>query len=303
MARKVHCEGIIEASPDATHEGCPVVSKRRHISTAKGQCSVVTWGMRWPDGQVADFSDCLVSSSVSDSLDSSVSWSESVVVGEFDVEIVARFQGCDRGPVLAETIGEIIDPENGIVRFQLPPEVCQNSGIYQFQLAVRRGGQILFTDGGLISVEHGLFGDTDNMRGPPTLEEIRFHLRDRAAENDLLQAVEFDDAEILEAIRRPVMEFNETPPPICHFNCNNFPYRYHWLNAIVAELLRVAAHHYVRNKMETVGSGLRVDDKNKNDDYLRMAGLYIEEWKIFIARKKAELNANLAYGTVGSDYR
>ena len=49
-------------------------------------------------------------------------------------------------------------------------------------------------------------------------------------------------------------------------------FRHHWRNAIVAELLFTAAHHYVRNKMQAQSAGLAVDDKAKDKDYLARLG-------------------------------
>lgn len=295
MARAVPCNLILPAADDVVHAGCPVLTKRRHFLIAKGQCGTAQWEMRWPDGEIADLSPCIEGSDDNANVSASLS-------AAYGLTAVARFQGCGRGELLAEVPATVVDASQGLVQFTFPEAVCQGAGIYQFQVALVNDTSVVFADGGLISVEHGLWGETSSMGGPPTLQTIRFHLRDRAVENDLLQEVEFDDAEIIEAIRQPVMEFNETPPPLTYFNCGNFPYHYHWRNAVVAELLRVAAHHYVRNKMQVSSGGLTGDDKDKNDDYLRVAGLYVQEWKTFIARKKTELNAMGGYSSMGSTY-
>ena len=121
-------------------------------------------------------------------------------------------------------------------------------------------------------------------------------------ENDLLMAVEFDDAEILEAIRHPVMKFNEMPPPLTPFTCKSFPFGHHWRNAIVAELMKTAAHHYMRNALKVSSGGLNVDDKNKYNEYLQFASLYIREWEDFITQKKVEINAGMFFGSQQSTY-
>ena len=295
MAQKVDCAIIVPEAEEATHEGCPVRTKRRHLPVTKGQCGTAQWELRWPDGQVADLSDCFPTTSMSSS--------ESTSETDTSLSLAARFQGCDRGKILATVEAVLVDAEKGLVQFDIPQAVCCQAGIYQFQVALLQGEKtVVFADSGLISVEHGMWGDTNQMTGPPTIQEIRFHLRDRAVENDLLQDVEFADAEILEAVRQPVMYWNEVPPPIVQFNCNTFPFRHHWRNAIVAELLFVAAHHYVRNKMQATSGGLTVDDKNKNDEYIKLAAHYKQEWQEFVRLKKISINAEGFSGSLGSSY-
>lgn len=290
------CNVFLQESDVATHDGCPVISKRRHVEVQKGVCGTVLWTMRNSAGNPLNFSDCVTHDSLSESNSSSFTY------GNADEKIIARFQGCDRGPVIAQSTGSIVDATTGKVQFPLPKGVCQKSGIYQFQVAIVRNNQPRYVDSGLISVEPGLWGDTDNMGGPPTIQEIRMHLRDRAAENDLLQAVEFDDAEILEAIRHPVMYWNEMTPDVVRYNCNTFPFRHNWRNAIVAELMRTAIHYYSRNKMAAASSGLSIDDKNKDREYTQLLMLYDQEFKDWVARKKAEINIGMCFGGIGSEY-
>lgn len=296
MAKSVNCQVVVPEAEDATHEGCAVLTKRRAFIIPKGMCGLAQWTLRWKDGQTADLSACFPTDSAS------ASASESASVVDSDLSLAVRFQGCDRTCNLATVDVTLIDAENGLVQFQIPEEVCQHAGIYQFQVAVLQGNSVVFADGGIISVEHGMWGDTSQMTGPPTIEEIRMHLRDRPEENDLLAAAEFDDAEILNAISHPVMYWNEQLPPLPHRNCNNFPFRHHWRNAIVAELLFTAAHHYVRNKMQAQSSGLSVDDKAKDKDYLAIALLYKQEWQEFVKMKKIAINAEAFYGSTGSSY-
>ena len=293
VATLLPCSMLLQEAPASTIDGCPIRSKRRHVPVSQGVCGEVIWTMRDRNGQLVNLTACLDSDSISDN----GSLSESTAAG--DRTVAVRFQGCDRGCGVGESAAEVLDAQSGTIKFPLPEAICQVAGIYHFQVAVLDGTTPLFVDGGLISVEPSLWGEVDNQTGPPTIEELRFHLRDRVEENTLLGAYEFDDAEILEAIRWPIMQFNETPPPLAYFSCNNFPYRYHWRNAIVAKLLQTAAHSYLRNKLQVASGGLSVDDKNKNAEYMQMAMLYEKEWKDFLVQKKVELNANLAWGSTG----
>jgi len=292
VAELIDCTPIVVESPDSVHEGCAILTKRRHFVITKGQCGTAQWTLRHSDGQVADLSDCFPEGS------SSSSSSESG-----DLAIKVRYQGCDGGNVIATVSASVEDAATGTVQFEIPETVCCNAGIYVFQVAILQDDKkVVFHDGGLVSVEQGLWGDTNSMGGPPTLQTIRIAMRDTAIENDLLRDVEFDDAEILEAIRQPVLYFNEIPPPLTHFRCNNFPYRHHWRQAIIAELMKIGAQHYIRNAMKASSGGLQVDDKNKYSEYLQVAQMYAQEWKEFVANTKVQLNAGGFSGTYGSAY-
>ncbi len=168
---------------------------------------------------------------------------------------------------------------------------------------MRDDSPFFLDSGGIISVEPGLWGNTGNMSGPPTLQEIRYAIMDRVEENTLLRAVEFDDSDILEAVRWPVRQFNELSPDLgMSYSCNNFPFKYHWIQATVGRLLLAAVNHYMRNKMLASSGGLNVDDKNRDTDYLRLSKMYQDEWLEWAQLKKIELNASLAWGDCGSRY-
>lgn len=297
MATTVNCSVFTVEAEDALHEGCPVLTKRRHVAVSKGQCGTVRWQMRHRDGQVADLSECFPTS------EDSASESESESASTDLPTIVVKFKGaCADGDVIATVTGEVASAKEGLIEFSMPTTVCRTAGIYQFEAGLFLDGSMFFSDKGLISVEQGMFGDTTQRGGPPSIQDIRMHLRDSQIENDLLQDFEFDDAEIISAIGRPIQQWNESPPPIAFFTCQNFPYRYHWLNAICGELLRTAAHHYVRNKMMATAGGLADDEKNRDNDYLKIAEFYLQEWRHFLATKKVELNITRSYLTMGSDY-
>ncbi len=285
----VDCSVMLPEAPASTAEGCVIRTKRRHIPVNKGVVGTAVWIMRKSNGMAANFTACLAGSdSVSE---------------EDDMVVKVRFQGCDRSCIIAEVDGVVQDSDHGIIEFEIPLSVSSNAGVYFFQAALMNGDSPVFMDGGLISVEHGMWGDTSHMNGPPTIQDIRFATQDRQEANVLLRAYEYDDADILEAIRWPVAQFNETPPDLGRrFTCNNFPYRYHWIQAVVGRLMTAAAQHYVRNKMQAASGGMTVDDKNKDSDYLRFAQLYLQEWKEFLILKKVELNARQAFGSLGSGY-
>ena len=302
----VVCSDLSLVEPGAvSHEGCPLLTRQRVVVVDKGVKATVRWEMRNRDGSVVDLSSCLscdtVLTEVSESL--SVSLSESVE-GECGTVIV-RIGSCDEQGAIYEVTGEADTPALGLVRFQLPQQVYNVAGIWRVQIAITDGaGDPVFMNSGLISVERGMFGDLTKMTGPPTLNEIRLHIRDTEVENDLLMDVEFDDDEIVAAMIRPVQYWNEIPPRLRRhvYNCATFPFRMHWLNGIVAQLLRTAAHHYLRNKLQASHGGLNLNDRDKNDEYMRMSALYWSEYEEFVLRKKVELNAAQTFGSVTSEY-
>ena len=134
-----------------------------------------------------------------------------------------------------------------------------------------------------------------------TISEVRMALLDRCpADNSLLDDIEFSDAEIAFAIRRPVDEWNERPPRILtyQYTTATFPYRYYWTNAASGELLKMAANNLIRNKMNYQAGGVSIEDKSRAPIYVQLAKeLHLEylEWMIL---EKTRLNAESIYGGV-----
>lgn len=291
MARKLVCLTNVIAPSVSTSEGCPVRTKGRVIISPKGQSSTISWELRFPDGEAVDLTDCMDNVGGPNAIPD---------LNELMAEV--RFWDCDRNITSADVT--VVDGANGIVTFDIPAGVRDTAGVYGLQIGILDAGtdSLIFSNSGLLSIERSGWGNLNQVTGPPTLEEIRMHVRDRASENTLLMAVEFDDAEIIDAIRWPIMQFNEAAPEAIRFNCGSFPYTYQWRNAIVGELMRTAAHHYMRNKLQAVSGGLTVDDKDKNREYLYLSDAYRVEWLKFIDEKKLEINMYAFFGSYGSGY-
>jgi len=274
-----------------THEGCPINTKRPVVLGDKGVASTVTWLVRDKSGAPVDLSSLIT---VSDS----ISESEDADTASVDV----RIADCAGGRIIAAT-GEFSAASSGQISFAIPRAIYDIAGIYRVNVAVKNAaGDIVVLNSGLLSIEESLFGDIQQRVGPPSLSEIRIRMRDTGVENDLLQDVEFDDNEIVSAILGPIRYWNEEPPPIARYNCKNFPFREHWLKAIVAELLMIAVHHYMRNKLGASASGVVINDKDKNGEYIQLASALKSEWHDFVRYKKVELNAKLFRGSLGSGY-
>jgi hypothetical protein len=301
------CSDLALVEPGTvSHEGCPLLTRQRVAVVDKGVLATIRWEMRNRAGAVVDLSACLSCDTVPLAISESLSVSESEVdAGDECGSVAVRIGSCDEVGTIYEVTGTADTPSLGLVRFALPEQVYSVAGIWRVQLAILDGNSNpVFLNTGLISVERGLFGDLTAMTGPPTLNEIRLHIRDTAVENDLLMDVEFDDDEIVAALIYPIQYWNETPPNLrrYHYTCATFPWRKNWLDGTVARLLRTGANWYMRNKLQASHGGVQLDDRSKNREYMQMAMQYQEEFENWVLHKKVQLNAGQMMGTLGSPY-
>jgi hypothetical protein len=154
-----------------------------------------------------------------------------------------------------------------------------------------------------VIIERGLWSSRRQPGGAPSLAEIRLHLRDSdPAESFLLDHIRFDDAEIALAIQRPVQYWNEIPPGVGNYTTQNFPWRYHWLEAICANLFWMVAEQFRANNLQYSAAGVQVNDQDKEPNYEKAAERRQANWLDFVRRKKSEINLNSAYGGIGSTY-
>lgn len=263
------------------------------------------------------------SSQSSDSSDNSLSLSsessESLDCPDCDYKMVFRLSeylsggGCEF-PV------EIVDAENGHVRVNLEPKDTQCPGVYfgefalvtcleksEIEAAPTGDTTVLFSNHMYVYIGRNLWNNRMNHtgpNGPPSISEIRLHLRDtEPSESFLLDNLAFSDEEIMQAIYLPVQYWNEIPPPIGTHTTANFPYRYHWLMAIAGYLFLTAAEQMRRNNLRYSASGVNIDDQDKEPNYEQAASRRLLEFREFVKRKKAQINLEGAYGGVGSTYR
>lgn len=139
-----------------------------------------------------------------------------------------------------------------------------------------------------------------NPGGTITLPEIRLAIRDVCPEmNFLLDAVEYEDSELMWAIRRPIEYWNEIPPPVRIFSMENFPFRYHWMEAAIGELMRMIATWMRRNELDYSAAGLSVKDTNSAPEYMKMGMDRLNEYKAFVRQKKIEINIQGGFQQLG----
>jgi len=208
---------------------------------------------------------------------------------------------------LLSTQGTVISAAGGTARFPTLATMVRNSGIYQLSFAVVDAeNEIKVVNAGLLWVERSLFGSDDETHnlGPPTVLELRQAVLDTGGvDNLLLDDIEFGDDVLATAIGRPLQFWNSRPPPIRpQIDTRNFPFRENWLRAICGHLYEIAAANYRRNHLPYNAGGVAVDDKKKEEPYLRVGAMLLDEWRQFVDYKKLEINQQLCIGSVSSSY-
>lgn len=281
------CSALKELSPSVTAvEGTPNYAKPMAFTIQQGQQAVLEWTMRDPSGCPVDLTTC------------------GGPVTFYLREALSLGDPSSRGVVIP---CNPVDLANGVVDVSLTADAVAYPGISLGQFAASDSdGQLIFSNDCWLIVNRALSvpAGQQTHAGPPTLAEIRLHMRDSSPVDNLWLGVnEFDNVEIASCIVRPIDYFNETPPPLdFSFNTSNFPWRYNWLNGIIACLYELASLHYSRVHLPYSAGGTQVDDKNKAQEYAQVAQRKWEDFKQWVLQKKVQINAQGAYMTTGSLY-
>lgn len=279
--------------------GVPVLTRTRAISVSQGQEAAIDWQMLDNEGRPVNLTPCGFGG----------------VNPPTDLKVVMRLKeqlalGNTRIPLQIDA--EIFDAATGKVRVQLTHEMTRAPGIYYGEMALINitdpdltPPPVVFSNIFSVIINRSTFGPQGEQGGPPSIAEIRLHLRDSSpAESYLLEHVMFDDAEIALAITRPVMYWNEVPPPLDNtYNTQNFPFRYHWLEGICANLFFMVAEQYRRNQLAYSAAGMSVDDQNKEAAYERAGQTRWQAYREWVRATKASINLESCYGEVTSNYK
>jgi hypothetical protein len=317
------CTDLNKISPEvSSYYSKLVLTRMRSVRIRCGQHAEIHWTMVDNNGFPVDLTECGFpdagsSESLSSYSASSYSSLSSAAVEEGGVGFKFRIRenlslGIDPQPVKVEYPVHLVDASQGKVKIVLDKKSTGVPGVYFAELGifdnfgVEDTEMMLFSNVFYVLMERGQFGSHRHMQGgPPTIMEVRLHLRDSAPEESLLlDNIKFDDAEIALAISRPIQYWNEIPPDLgVRATTQNFPFRYHWLEGICANLFFMAAENFRANNLTYSAAGVQVNDQNKEPNYLQAAQRRNAEWQTFVRRKKSELNLNAAWGEVGSSYR
>jgi len=286
-------------------DGCPVLPKLQCHEVQMSQDARLIWNFKNPQGELVDLTDALSYSSASGATFDAVG-----TPGQGVTLRMRELSGADYRDQIYSINVTVLDAASGLVRADsLPDDIVRAPGVYMEEWAVFTSeGRMLFSNQCCTFVRRGLFGvDIDPTKrnlGPPTLEEIRMALRDNAPQdNMLLDEVEFDAAEIAQAVLRPIQYWNETPPPIQPMlTTKTFPFREMWMLGIQSYLFSMAANHYRRNQLAYSAGGMSVDDKNKEQQYLAAGNMLQQQFREMLRAKKIEINISLFAGSLGSPY-
>jgi hypothetical protein len=294
-------QNVISA-PVSTVNGAPVYGRMRAVTFTQGQCGVVEWQLHDKDGHPVNLESCGLTDG-----------SLSVPDAEFRVVLRLKEQlsiGNARRPIEVEA--QVIDASEGRVQAEITKGMTDLPGVYYGEMALvsaqaEAAGQpcVIFGNTFSVIVNRGTFGPLGQEGGPPSIAEIRLHLRDSApGESFLLDNLMFDDAEIALAIARPIMYWNETPPPLDEvYNTQNFPFRYHWLEGICANLFLMVAEQFRRNDFQYSAAGLQINDQNKAQAYEQAGQTRWQAYREWVRATKATINLESCYGEVTSTYK
>lgn len=317
------CQDINNISPAVSqYYGKLVLQRMRSVSIRCGQHAEIEWVVVDQNGFPVDLTECgfpdTPISSSSSSLSSFSSLSSESAALEAGVGFKVRIRenlslGISPTPDGQTGIDVfLVDAANGKVRITLDKTRTGVPGVYFVEIGVfdNFGDEdneiMLFSNVFYLLMNRGQFGSFKHQRcGPPTIQEIRLHLRDSGPEESLLlDNIKFDDAEIGLAISRPIEYWNEIPPDLgVRYNTQNFPWRFHWLEGICANLFFMVAENFRANNLQYSAAGVQVNDQNKEPNYMRAAERRQANWLDFVRRKKSSINLESAYGGIGSSYQ
>jgi hypothetical protein len=268
----------------------------RAVTISQGQCAKITWQMHDKDGAPVNLSACFPTPTpTSPAYKIVLRLKEQIMLGE------------NTAPKQIDAT--VVTAATGNVEAQLTSDLVAYPGIFYAEMALitlpesTAASCVIFSNMFSLIITRSTFGAME-VGGPPSIAEIRLHLRDSApAESYLLDNLMFDDAEIALAITRPVQYWNEVPPPIGIFTTQSFPFRYHWLEGICANLFMMVAEQFRRNQLNYSAAGLALDDQNKEANYERAGQMRWQAYREWVRAKKAEINLEGAYGEIGSTYQ
>ena len=227
-----------------------------------------------------------------------------------------RFSFADNSFVAkTDVIGHVIDASLGKIQFELPEYITNMPCIYFFYGSVKQkkdgATKHIFPGRGLLLVEWSPWMEhlehcPGKHRTIPTLDDVRRRLDDFVGKNDLLRQYEFSADDIAHTMIRPVYIFNEEPPRLRRFQYTlaTFPFYENWVQGTTAELLQIAVHHYVRNKLLSNRGGIQGDEKGRDKEYAHLAQVAREEYLRWVRRKKHDLNYSMGqgWGSILSEY-
>lgn len=198
---------------------------------------------------------------------------------------------------------EIIDPYTGQISITLDKEDLKFPGLFYGCFVVKdEEGTTIDQFACWLFVRKAV--DSPFCVATLAIPEVRAFLVDRcASDNLLLDATQFTDDQIMDSMRIPVEEWNDTPPSIQRFTTVTFPFRYAWLMGTAAYLLTSISIQQFRNNATYQAGTVTVNDSDKGPQFKAIGDQLMEQWHRWLYAKKRELNVRAGWGiTVIGDF-
>lgn len=313
----VACAGqhiLTPATPTEPTTGTPILTRTMAVEIPGQKKATIEYVLRDRNGSPVDLRPCLCRPDDSSESVSSLSSNSSECGCPY--KLVFRLAEYLSGGGCEFPVREI-DLANGKVAVDFEPENTTTPGIYFGEFALIEcdldltdnptgDSTVIFSNKFYVIIGRNLWNNRMNCMspaGPPSISEVRMHLRDTdPSESYLLDNVAFSDEEIAMALTHPVQYWNEIPPPIGIHTTASFPYRYNWLMATAGYLFLIVAEQQRRNNLAYSAGGVQINDQNKEPQYEQAAKRRLDEYKDFVKRKKAQINLENAFAYVSSPY-
>lgn len=203
-------------------------------------------------------------------------------------------------PLVVEVLGSYCG--DGMFRFHFTSENTTAGGLFVGDVQLVDGsGKVRYVKSIYIEITPTTLSDSC-APSPLSIAEVRLSLRDCDASNLLLEDFEFSDREIAICIQKVVDHWNEIPPPCFPYNAHNFPFRKHWLDGVVALLLRNISHYYRRNKHKYSAAGVSMNVMDKSEEYWAVGTQMWNEYKEWAQSKKVSMNVSSCWGRVSGGW-
>lgn len=222
--------------------------------------------------------------------------------GDTPPTVEFRFADAARPLAATKVAGTCDSPETGELLAGLTSAHTGVAGIYRGEAAILDSDKdVALSQSFYLWVQPSLFGGISKALAR---DEVRLHLRDsQPDENLLLDEIDFDDAELCQAISRAIAYWNEALPPGKVYGTGNFPFKTNLLDGAIAGLCQTAAEHYRRNFVPVTAGGIGYQDLAKEQNYLIEGQRRWTQYTEWVRNKKMSINLGSATATVSSSYR
>jgi aryl carrier-like protein len=134
------------------------------------------------------------------------------------------------------------------------------------------------------------------------ISKTRAFIRDNPNTNALLDGYETDDTLIGFCVDLAMDDFNSTPPLIGNYELVTHPSQSLILICTVLWILKSAGLMQSRNQLDYASGGITIATSNKTPLYQSWINLLMQEYEAKKANLKKAINAEQAYGGIGSEY-